>query len=120
MTGNISKEKEIKTYPASFHTQVAVLLERTWRSMCRDKVLNKPSSIHMLTVSYNEPFNVLTKQMLTQVRFVTHFVLGLLVGTMYWLEGDDAASVLYNTSMRFFDLLVILFASTMPTVVTCK
>lgn len=93
VTGNISKEKEIKTYPACFHTQVAVLLERTWRSMCRDK-------------------------MLPQVRFVTHFVLGLLVGTMYWLEGDDAASVLNNTSMLFFNLLVILFASTMPTVVT--
>ncbi|XP_057380702.1 ATP-binding cassette sub-family G member 4-like [Daphnia carinata] len=93
VTGNISKEKKRKTYPASFHTQVAILLERTWRSMWRDK-------------------------MLTQVRFVTHFVLGLLVGTMYWLAGDDAASVLNNASMLFFNLLVILFASTMPTVVT--
>ncbi|KAI9552421.1 ABC protein [Daphnia sinensis] len=93
VTGNIPKKKKIKTYPASFHTQVAVLLERTWRTMWRDK-------------------------MLTKVRFVTHFVLGLLVDTMYWLGGDDAASILNNASMLFFNLLVILFASTMPTVVT--
>jgi hypothetical protein len=58
--------------------------------------------------------------MLTKVRFFTHVFLGLLVGTMYWLGGNDAAVILNNASMLFFNLLVILFASTMPTVVTCK
>jgi hypothetical protein len=59
-------------------------------------------------------------QMLTKVRFFTHVFLGLLVGTMYWLGGNDAAVILNNASMLFFNLLVILFASTMPTVVTCQ
>lgn len=58
--------------------------------------------------------------MLTTIRFFTHVVLGLLVGTMYWLGGNDAAFILNNASMLFFNLLVVLFASTMPTVVTCK
>ncbi|XP_046632756.1 ATP-binding cassette sub-family G member 1-like [Daphnia pulicaria] len=93
MGGGGSRKKEKPTYSAPFHTQVAVLLERTWRIIWRDK-------------------------MLTKVRFFTHVFLGLLVGTMYWLGGNDAAVILNNASMLFFNLLVILFASTMPTVVT--
>lgn len=116
MGGGGSRKKEKPTYSAPFHTQVVVLLERTWRIIWRDKVYLISATLNSIFIFYY----LIKKQMLTKVRFFTHVILGLLVGTMYWLGGNDAAVILNNASMLFFNLLVILFASTMPTVVTCK
>ncbi|KAI9554257.1 ABC protein [Daphnia sinensis] len=80
-------------YAAPFHTQVAVLLARTWRTICREK-------------------------MLTMLRFAAHVVVGILMGLLYWRVGDDAAVIYNNAGLLFFNQLFILFAAMMPTIVT--
>ncbi|EFX86593.1 ABC protein, subfamily ABCG [Daphnia pulex] len=81
------------TYATPFHTQVSVLLERTWRSIWREK-------------------------MLTQVRFTTHILFGIFFGLLYQAVGNDAAFILNNAGMLYFNLIFIVFTSVMPTVVT--
>ncbi|XP_046632753.1 ATP-binding cassette sub-family G member 1-like [Daphnia pulicaria] len=80
-------------YAAPFHTQVAVLLGRTWRTIWRDKIL-------------------------TTMRLGVHVVVAILVGFLYWQIGDDAASIFNNVGMIFFNMLFIMAAAMMPTVLT--
>ncbi|XP_045029361.1 ATP-binding cassette sub-family G member 1 isoform X2 [Daphnia magna] len=80
-------------YAAPFHTQVAVLLGRTWRTIWREK-------------------------MLTMLRFAAHVVVSILMGLLYWRVGDDAAIIYNNAGLLFFNQLFILFAAMMPTIVT--
>ncbi|XP_057375091.1 ATP-binding cassette sub-family G member 1-like [Daphnia carinata] len=80
-------------YVAPFHTQVAVLLGRTWRIIWREK-------------------------MLTMLRFAAHIIVSILMGLLYWRVGDDAAVIYNNAGLLFFNQLFILFAAMMPTVVT--
>ncbi|XP_071634440.1 ATP-binding cassette sub-family G member 1-like isoform X2 [Temnothorax longispinosus] len=53
---------------------------------------------------------------LTKLRFAAHVVNGLLLGTVFYNFGDDAAKVLSNTACLFFFLLFLFFANAMPTV----
>lgn len=86
-----NKRKRI-TYGAPFRTQVKVLLERTWRTMWREK-------------------------MQTQTRFLTHIVFGIFIGLMYQTVGNDA-SYPFNAGLLAFSQLFIIFTGTMPTIVT--
>ncbi|XP_046639058.1 ATP-binding cassette sub-family G member 1-like [Daphnia pulicaria] len=99
LDGNKKMKKKNKTqnerliYAAPFHTQVAVLLGRTWRTIWREK-------------------------MLTMLRFAAHIVVSILMGMLYWRVGDDAAVIYNNAGLLFFNQLFILFAAMMPTIVT--
>ncbi|XP_057375096.1 ATP-binding cassette sub-family G member 1-like [Daphnia carinata] len=86
------RQKRI-TYGAPFRTQVKVLLERTWRTMWREK-------------------------MLTQIRFVTHIVFAIFMGSAYHIVGNDANYPLSNAGLLCFNQLFVVFTSAMPTVVT--
>uniref|UniRef100_A0A1B0F061 Uncharacterized protein n=1 Tax=Phlebotomus papatasi TaxID=29031 RepID=A0A1B0F061_PHLPP len=50
-----------------------------------------------------------------QLRIITHIVVGVLLGLVFYDIGSDAAKVLTNISCLFFFLLFIFFANSMPT-----
>jgi hypothetical protein len=52
MGGGGSRKKEKPTYSAPFHTQVAVLLERTWRIIWRDKVYLISATLNSIFIFY--------------------------------------------------------------------
>ncbi|XP_046639073.1 ATP-binding cassette sub-family G member 1-like isoform X3 [Daphnia pulicaria] len=86
-------KKNRTVYAVPFHTQVYVLLNRTWRTIWREK-------------------------MLTKVRFFTHVVFGVFFGLMFGSVGNDAAYTLNNAGMLFFNLIFIVFTAAIPTAVT--
>ncbi len=63
---------------------------------------------------------LLTKQMLTKVRFITNVGFALFVGLAYQFIGNNASLTLNNAAMLFFSQVFIVFTSVMPTIVTCK
>lgn len=52
MGGGGSRKKEKPTYSAPFHTQVTVLLERTWRIIWRDKVYLISATLNSIFIFY--------------------------------------------------------------------
>ncbi|CAG0900205.1 unnamed protein product [Darwinula stevensoni] len=56
--------------------------------------------------------------MLMYIRGGSHVVAGLFLGIMYFDMGDDAMSVYRNASALFFTIILVFYASMMPTVLT--
>ncbi|KAI9552420.1 ABC protein [Daphnia sinensis] len=80
-------------HAAPFHMQVTVLLGRTWKTIWREKILSA-------------------------MRLALHVVVAMLVGLLYWQIGDDAAQIFNNVGLVFFNMLFIMAAAMMPTVLT--
>lgn len=55
---------------------------------------------------------------LTQIRIITHLIVALLLGALYYGVGDDAGRIISNTSCLFFFLLFLFFSNAMPTIHT--
>lgn len=82
-------------FPTSGAMQFWILLKRTFRSMVRDSSLFK-------------------------LRLMAHFVIGLLLGLIYFGVGNDASKALSNAGCMFFVLMFMNFSAMMPTILTCK
>ncbi|PNF43079.1 ATP-binding cassette sub-family G member 4 [Cryptotermes secundus] len=86
-------EVSIKTsYPQPMWKQFQILLRRSVLCTLRDK----------LTV---------------QLRVITHFVVGLLLGAVYYDVGNDASKALSNAGCIFFFMMFLFFANAMPSVI---
>ncbi|XP_045480296.1 ATP-binding cassette sub-family G member 1-like [Harmonia axyridis] len=83
----------LQSFPASGLLQFWILLKRTTYIILRDK-------------------------MLTRLRLLSHVVIGILLGLIYYDIGNDAAKVMSNAGCLFFITLFTMFTSMMPTILT--
>lgn len=82
-------------FPTSGFRQFWILLKRAFLTIIRDKQL-------------------------TQMRLVSHIVVGSIIGMIYYDIGNEASKVMSNAGCIFFTTLFIMFSAMMPTILTCK
>lgn len=90
-----AKRQRESNYTASFFTQLYVLLCRTYLILMRDKQL-------------------------TYGRLITNLLIGLIIGTLYFGIGMDAAYTLDNFNYLFFTIMFLMFTAFNSMLVACK
>jgi hypothetical protein len=88
-----TNKNHISGFPTSSWTQFWILLKRTFITIMRD-------------------------QTLTQMRLVSHVVVGAIIGMIYYDIGNDAAKITSNAGCIFFTTLFVMFTAMMPTILT--
>ncbi|XP_076170303.1 ATP-binding cassette sub-family G member 1 isoform X1 [Ptiloglossa arizonensis] len=89
----LAKRKGTSDYATNFWKQMIILLKRNAIRLSRDKVL-------------------------TFTRLSMHFIIALLVGTIYFRIGQDAVYVLDNFNLLFFNIMFLMFSAFSATVTT--
>jgi len=59
-------------------------------------------------------------QLTVHIRIITHLLIGLLLGAVYYNAGNDASKVLSNSSCIFFFTMFLFFANSMPCAIASK
>ncbi|XP_017879123.1 ATP-binding cassette sub-family G member 4 isoform X2 [Ceratina calcarata] len=80
-------------FPTNSFTQFWILLKRTFLSQVRDMTL-------------------------TRVRLISHIIVGLLIGAIYYDIGNEASQVMSNAGCVFFTVMFLMFTAMMPTILT--
>ncbi|CAG9827922.1 unnamed protein product [Diabrotica balteata] len=63
-------------------------------------------------------YMILMDKTLTRMRLVSHFVIGCLIGLIYYDIGQDAAKVTSNAGCLFFCVMFMMYTAMMPTILT--
>lgn len=82
-------------FPTSGFAQFWILLKRAFLTIIRD-------------------------QQLTQMRLLSHIIVGAIIGMIYYDIGNEASKVMSNAGCIFFTTLFTMFTAMMPTILTCK
>lgn len=82
-------------FPTSGWAQFWILLKRAFLTIVRD-------------------------QQLTQMRLVSHVIVGAIIGMIYYDIGNEASKVTSNAGCIFFTTLFTMFTAMMPTILTCE
>lgn len=80
-------------FPTSGFAQFWILLKRAFLTIIRD-------------------------QQLTQMRLVSHIIVGAIIGMIYYDIGNEASKVMSNAGCIFFTTLFTMFTAMMPTILT--
>lgn len=63
-------------------------------------------------------YTTLRDTQLTTMRLAAYFVIGCLLGLIYYDIGNDASKVMSNAGLIFFTIMFITFSAMMPTILT--
>lgn len=120
----IDDRSETKASPVD--TYIAVEVQTCESSLLEDSSANLTSCSSLPTSCWTQ-FLILTRRTficimrdenLTQWRLASHFIVGLLIGLLYYGNGNDATKAFSNAGSLFFSQLFLMFTSMMPTVMT--
>ncbi|XP_055637099.1 ATP-binding cassette subfamily G member 4-like isoform X1 [Toxorhynchites rutilus septentrionalis] len=90
---SIAVPKKLTGFPTSGWMQFWILLKRTFITIMRD-------------------------QTLTQMRLLSHVIVGAIIGMIYYDIGNDAAKIMSNAGCIFFTTMFTMFTAMMPTILT--
>lgn len=105
------------------------MIPRSWLNICIGQwiynivisatLLHKISYISVCT-TMESYLKFWLLQLLSGVRLSSHLFVGLLLGILFYDFGNDAGKIHGNFSFIFFNVIFLFFATSMPTICTCK
>ncbi|XP_058823806.1 ATP-binding cassette sub-family G member 1-like [Topomyia yanbarensis] len=90
---SIAVPKKLTGFPTSGWMQFWILLKRTFITIMRD-------------------------QTLTQMRLLSHVIVGAIIGMIYYDIGNEASKIMSNAGCLFFTTMFTMFTAMMPTILT--
>ncbi|XP_055602017.1 ATP-binding cassette sub-family G member 1-like isoform X1 [Uranotaenia lowii] len=90
---SITVPKKQSGFPTSGWMQFWILLKRTFITIMRD-------------------------QTLTQMRLLSHVIVGAIIGMIYYDIGNEASKIMSNAGCIFFTTMFTMFTAMMPTILT--
>ncbi|XP_058455066.1 ATP-binding cassette subfamily G member 4 isoform X4 [Malaya genurostris] len=90
---SITVPKKLTGFPTSGWMQFWILLKRTFITIMRD-------------------------QTLTQMRLLSHVIVGAIIGMIYYDIGNEASKIMSNAGCLFFTTMFTMFTAMMPTILT--
>ncbi|XP_053697469.1 ATP-binding cassette subfamily G member 4-like isoform X2 [Sabethes cyaneus] len=90
---SIAIPKKLTGFPTSGWMQFWILLKRTFITIMRD-------------------------QTLTQMRLLSHVIVGAIIGMIYYDIGNEASKIMSNAGCLFFTTMFTMFTAMMPTILT--
>ncbi|KAL1506835.1 hypothetical protein ABEB36_006124 [Hypothenemus hampei] len=88
-------------------------------NLTQDKHGFPTSGFHQFLVLFSRSVcTIFRDKTLTRLRLVAHFIIGILIGAIFYGIGNDAAKVMSNAGCLFFTVMFMMFTAMMPTILT--
>ncbi|XP_048516989.1 ATP-binding cassette sub-family G member 4 isoform X2 [Dendroctonus ponderosae] len=88
-------------------------------NLTQDKHGFPTSGFHQFLVLFMRSVCIIFRdKTLTRLRLVAHFIIGVLIGAIFYGIGNDAAKVMSNAGCLFFTVMFMMFTAMMPTILT--
>lgn len=88
-------------------------------NLTQDKHGFPTSGFHQFLVLFMRSVCIIFRdRTLTRLRLVAHFIIGILIGALFYGVGNDAGKVPSNAGCLFFTVMFMMFTAMMPTILT--